>query len=164
MKKKITPNSVLESLDEIGDGYEINKIPFKKFWDDCYSGWTTELRYILSRYDEHLAEGDGEILDTTAWNKIWQVDASKSIGHISPQIEDKSWVHELGNLTMLTPGMNFSLKDKRPVDKAKKYLTVGIRGTALVGKTIEDRGRWGRRDVKERTKKIAEFVKEYWGD
>ena len=48
--------------------------------------------------------------------------------------------------------------------KNKKYLTVGIRGTAFIGETIKDKGRWGRREVKERTKKIAEFVKEHWGD
>ena len=163
--EKMTPDSVLHRLDKIGDGHKINKIIFKKkYWNDCYNGWTTELRYILSRYDEHLAESVGEILDTTAWSKIWQVDASKSIEHISPKSEGKSWVHEIGNLTMLTPGMNASLKNKHPVDKAEKYLTVGIRGTALIGKTIEDKGRWGRREVTARTKKIAEFVNEHWGD
>ena len=157
---------VLERLNEIGAGFEIESILSEKdFWDDCYDSWTTELRYILSRYDEHLAKLDGENLDKTAWSKIWQVDASKSIEHISPQSEGKSWVHELGNLTMLTPGMNSSLKDKNPVEKAEKYLTVGIRGTALIGKTINDNnGRWEYQDVKKRTEKIAKFVMEHWGD
>ena len=165
--KKIKPESALLRLELIGAEFNkelVDKLSKKRFWNECYPGWTTELRYILCRYDEHLAEDAGEELDETAWTKIWEMNASKSIEHISPQSKAKPWVHALGNLTMLAPGMNSSLKDKSPVCKAKKYGTVGIRGTALVGKTIEDRGQWGRKEVNERTKLIAKFVKEHWGD
>tara|TARA_R110000787_G_scaffold284415_1_gene398091 strand:- start:16499 stop:18154 length:1656 start_codon:yes stop_codon:yes gene_type:complete len=158
----LEPSSIQDRLDQIGKGFEIDAVlDHEDFWSNCYDGWATELRYVLFRYDEYLGQKDGENPD---WSKIWQTAASKSIEHISPQSKGKSWVHELGNLTMLPPGMNSSLKDTPPTQKAGKYQTVGVRGTAIVGKTIEKNDQWKRKDVQDRTNRIAAFVKEHWGD
>ncbi len=50
--------------------------------------------------------------------KIWIDDPSKSIEHIQPQSSEHYYVHHLGNLCMLPPGVNSSLKDKPTTEKA----------------------------------------------
>lgn len=158
----------LEVKDEIinlGDGFNLdNLLSQNNFWDKCYDGWTDELRYLLFRYDEFLAEQSGEKINEMQWEKIWSVDPSKSIEHIMPQSKKPKYVHHLGNLTMLPPSVNSSLKDKKPKDKAERYLSCGLKETKNVGDTIIDTGKWNRKLVIERAKKIEAFVRSEWSD
>ena len=134
------------------------------YWDNCYDGWAQELRYVLFRYEEHLAERRDENITAEQWEKIWIVNPSKSIEHIEPQSSDKDYIHYLGNLTMLTPNINSSLKDKPPLEKATVYKDLGLIHTSQVGREILDKQEWTRQDVLNRTELIAEFIKTEWGD
>ena len=147
----------------LGVDYEIDDVVDGRDWDECYNGWTEELRYLLFRYDEHLAKEAGEQINSAQWNKIWMIDASKSIEHIAPQSSEKRYIHHLGNLTMLPPGVNSSLKDKAPAKKADKYVECGLKETATVGKAIQGRSGWTEQDVHQRAERLQEFIRQEWG-
>jgi hypothetical protein len=121
----------------LGNGYSIDDALKEVDWSDCYEGWTEELRYLMFRYDEYLSKKAGEKLNIGQWSKIWEVDPSKSIEHIMPQSSEEHYIHHLGNLTMLPPGVNSSLKDKSPAEKAATYKQCGLRGTMAVARVIE---------------------------
>ena len=164
VREELDQDAILKGITRLGRDHKIENVVYEGIWTDCYDGWTEELRYLLYRYDEHLAKEAGEDVDTLPWNKIWEAEASKSIEHISPQSAGKDYMHELGNLTMLPPGINSRLRDRAPTLKTEAYLTAGIRATALVGKSIETNTHWRKSDVQKRTKAIAAFVVKEWGD
>lgn len=66
--------------------YKVDDVVDIRDWTQYYNGWTEELRYLLVRYDEHLAKEAGEQINSTQWNKIWAIDPSKSIEHIAPRV------------------------------------------------------------------------------
>lgn len=81
-----------------------------------------------------------------------------------PQSSDEAYIHNIGNLTMLPPGVNSSLKDRAPADKAVKYVECGMQSTMAVGRDIKQSRKWGKREVYARAAKIEAFVREEWGD
>ena len=166
VNKKLTPNKIETELNNLGKGYEIDNIINDDTWFDWYPSWKEETRYLLCRYEEHLAKQAGAAINHTEWNKIWEKDPSTSIEHILPQSTKKggNFIHHLGNLTMLPPGMNSALKDMPPTEKAVRYIeNSGHRQAIAVGKTIDRLGKWNSADIKARAKIIESFVKKEWG-
>lgn len=162
---KVPFEKVLEKLNQLGADYSLEELLKNEgFWDNCYEGWGEELRYLLYRYDEYLAAVDGEQINEVSWRRIWESEASESIEHIVPQRTRRKYTHHLGNLVILPRNVNSRLKDMPPKDKADAYIRNGIRGTAAVGVMIRDVGRWGKKEVKDRAKRIEEFVKVEWGN
>ena len=106
MQKKIDDKGVVKRLKEMGKNYSIGEVLEGIDWNESYENWTEEVRYLLFRYDEHLAQESGERLNEGQWNKIWAQDPSKSIEHITPRSSGFEYVHDIGNLTMLPPGVN----------------------------------------------------------
>lgn len=156
-------DKILSDLKALGQDYEIDDLlDDEDYWANCYEGWTEELRYLLFRYDEHLAKQAGETINASQWNKIWTVEPSKSIEHIVPQSAEPEFKHHLGNLILLPPGVNSSLQDDPPKDKANAYLDCGLRETMVVGKIIKETGTWTNKQAKKRAGRIEEFVKTEW--
>lgn len=147
---KIYPNSWISSDNE--------------YWDNCYEGWGEELRYILYRYDEHLAKEAGEKINHLQWEKIWVDKAEFSIEHIAPQSSGQSNIHDIGNLTMLPPKVNSALGAKSPSEKAQRYIESGLRGTIKVGSKIQSSPDWTETDVRHRRDEIVAFIKSEWAD
>lgn len=160
--RDLKPAEIRKALIALGADYKIDDVLNEFDGTDCYNGWTEELRYLLFRYDEHLAREEGEQINVTQWNKIWEIDPSKSIEHIAPQSSEKRYIHHLGNLTMLPPGVNSSLKDKAPAKKGDKYIECGIRETAAVGKAIQGRKGWTEQDVQKRAERLKAFIRQEW--
>ena len=73
------------------------------------------------------------------------------------------WVHAIGNLTMLPPNVNSSLKDQPPSKKAKRYVQTGMQATMAVGRAIDDGLKWNRKSMMKRTHEIEQFVRLEWG-
>jgi len=133
--KGATPDEIEAKLVLLGENFSLDDvIRGPNNWSNCYEGWSEELRYLLFRYDEHLAASMGFRFNESQWNRVWADDASRSIEHIQPQSTKVSYLHSLGNLTMLLPGVNSSLQDKPPVEKANTYLNTGLLATIAVGK------------------------------
>ena len=128
------------------------------------AGWQNQLRYVLNRYDEHLAKLAGQKLNESQWGKIWEQDAASSIEHIAPQSSGVEWMHHLGNLTMLPPGTNSSLKAKPPVEKIDVYRSCGLIATIHVGHQIHDAESWTEDMVLARAQSIEDFIRLEWAD
>lgn len=142
------------------------------FWSNRYDGWTEELRYLLFRYDEHLSAAAGMPMNVSEWNKIWTEDPARSVEHIQPQSSEVSYIHHIGNLTMLPPRVNSSLQDRPPIEKAAVYRACGLIATRAVGEDIENKpvadadsmDAWDEHDVIKRALDIDAFVRKEWAN
>jgi hypothetical protein len=166
----LSSSAILDQLKAIGKEFPIKKVITDLLNRDCYQGWTEQLRYLLFRYEEYLAEKAGQCLNESQWNRIWADEPSKSIEHIRPRSkgsEDSStkgiFVHRLGNLTMLPPGVNSKLQDKDPREKAATYNSCGLLLTIEVGKFVKA-ARWDRGAVEKREKRLVKWACSEWQD
>jgi Protein of unknown function (DUF1524) len=135
---------------------------------NCYEGWQPDLRYFLFRYEEHLAELRGQHFDNEQWNRIWADTPAKSIEHVWPQSKGDQFptatgvfVHRLGNLTLLPPGLNSKLGAKDPVDKKAEYVRTGL----FVAADIADRiPTWDRAAIEKREEELLAWAASEWAD
>lgn len=65
---------------------------------------------------------------------------------------------------MLQPGVNSSLKDKPPSQKASTYVACGLRATAAVGNQLSGGLVWDEAAVLARAAEIEKFVRQEWAD
>ncbi|OGW50631.1 MAG: hypothetical protein A2V62_11570 [Nitrospirae bacterium RBG_19FT_COMBO_58_9] len=159
----LSPEEILESLAKLGEIAPIEAAVKELMNTDCYSSWTEELRYFLFRHAEFLAKSMGQQLNNLQWNKIWQDEPSKSIEHIKPQSSEVAYIHRLGNLTILPPGVNSKLQDKDPRDKAKTYESCGLLDIVGVAKMI-GKGKWDRTAVERREQELIKWAMTEWAD
>ena len=165
MSENMLPDDIDKGLLSLGSDYDLDDIIAKRgYWSNCYESWAEELRYLLYRYEEHLAKSSGTSLNESQWNKIWTVDPSRTIEHIKPQSDKTKYIHSLGNLTLLPPGVNSKLQDKAPRKKAKAYRTSGLLITINIAELIDGGTTWNETAVRERTLEIEEFVRKEWGN
>jgi len=163
LKEKPNAEEIKGKIKALADGFDIDTIIDDETWEDWYGGYNEEVRYLLFRYEEHLARESGATMNESQWAKVWAADPARSIEHIMPQSSGKSYIHSLGNLTMLPPGVNSSLKDRPPSDKAAKYVECGMQSTLEIGHEIENGLKWDKKAVRARASKIEEFVRNEWG-
>ena len=133
---------------------------------NCYEGWEDELRYLLFRYEEHLAKKQGQAFGNEQWDRIWRASAAKSIEHILPQSrgsqeplenQDDVFVHRLGNLLLLPPGLNSALQDRKPSAKANDYRNTGLLIAVEVAQTIERDG-WTIKEIERREQELLDWI------
>jgi len=161
--------TITEELKKIGGDFPLKDVVRNLHNSDRYQGWSEQLRYFLFRYEEHLAAIAGQRLNESQWNKIWADEPSKSIEHIrarSKGSEDPStraiYVHRLGNLLMLPPGVNSKLQDKDPKDKAASYQSCGLLLAMEVGKLVRKK-KWDRSAVEKRERRLIRWALKEWG-
>ncbi len=169
---ELSGDDILEKIKELGVSYSIAALLNQPEDINWYEGWETELRYLLFRYEEHLAEQQGQMFDNEQWRRIWEDSPSRSIEHIFPQSKGSQvplkagqegiFVHRLGNLLLLEPGLNSTLGDKDPEVKAPCYRQTGLFSARDVAQMIEKRG-WGADQIKEREQRMIEWIREKWG-
>ncbi len=166
--KNLKAQEIISALETLGADYPIKTVVTSLRGRNCYRDWTEELRYLLYRYEEHIAAKHGQKINDSQWNKIWATEPANSIEHIQPQSKSnpvvkssKIFAHRLGNLTLLPPGLNSSLKDKDPKLKAERYLISGLMDTMSVGKNIADG--WNLAAIEAREKQILDWVETEWG-
>jgi Protein of unknown function DUF262/Protein of unknown function (DUF1524) len=126
---------------------------------NCYEGWEEELRYLMYRYEEDHAHGH---ITNEQWERIWEQSVAHSIEHIQPQSIAAPYVHFLGNLMLLPPGLNSTLNDKAPAEKTAAYRATGLHSATEVAHTIDNLG-WGAAQVEQREQRLLEWVRGTWG-
>ena len=168
--EKLSTDEIMSILSKIGAGYpcteeDLNRELGKK---DAYENSPTlsaeELRYFFYRYEEHLAKEAGQDLNNDQWNLIWAASVADSIEHIMPQSKGYSYIHWLGNLTMLRLRRNISLKDTPPKQKIQEYRDTMLRDAGDVAERISNDGKWNRKKVLEREKELLKWTAQEWGD
>ncbi len=171
-KQELNTDEILNRIAKLGTSHSIDEVlnqPENRNW---YEGWEEELRYLLFRYEEHLAEQQGRGFDNEHWNHIWEESASRSIEHILPQSKGSQeplqaeqegiYVHRLGNLMLLPPGINSKLGNREPEAKVNCYRDTGLLTAAEVALTIEESG-WGIGEIEEREQRLIKWIRETWG-
>jgi Protein of unknown function DUF262/Protein of unknown function (DUF1524) len=168
--ENLPAEEIINELKAIGQDFPIETVVGELQNKDCYQGWTEQLRYFFFRYEEYLAKEAGQVLNETQWNHIWADEPSKSVEHIYPQSKGSEnpatkgiFVHRLGNLTMLPPGVNSKLQDDSPKDKASTYNSCGLLGAIEVGKAIKTE-KWDRAAVEKREKRLIKWAASEWQD
>ena len=163
-KPDFSGSDIEDRLHNIGFDYTIDEVSDQLLNTDCYNGWEDELRYVLCRYEEHLAEQRGQTFDNEQWNRIWQESAANSIEHILPQSKGSQhsgqegiFVHRLGNLLLLPPRLNSTLGDKDPREKADDYRQTGLLSAGDVAKTICEHG-WDETQIEIREDEITDWI------
>ena len=156
----LSSSDISKRIRNIGARYNI------RIYSDCYTKWQEELRYLLWRYEEHLAESSGQTFSKKEWNQIWQESTTNSIEHILPQ--SKGWkigisIHSIGNLLLLPPRKNSELGDKDPKDKADAYLKTRLLIAEEVAKTIQNYG-WDENQIAIREEQLIEWIDDEYGD
>lgn len=165
VNRGISAKKVRARILEIGSDHPIDAaIKDLRKNNKWYTDWTDELRYLLFRYEEHLAKQLRKKVDNVHWELVWSKNASLSIEHISPQSEAPEDIkHTLGNLMLLPPGRNSQLGKKAPRDKAADYRETGFYHANEVADTLE-RSSWTKRACEQRESKILNWVREEWAD
>jgi hypothetical protein len=169
--EKLTAADILNALGKIGKDYPISQAVKMLGNSNCYDGWTEELRYFFYRYEEYIAEKQGQQLSDAEWNRIWEAEPSRSIEHIRPQSKGPwspttsgIYVHRLGNLVLLPPGVNSRLQDNEPKVKAKTYESCGLLAATELAKILKrNRGKWDRAIVERRERGLIRWASKEWG-
>lgn len=171
--KNITTTCIGDSIRKISEGKEhsIDWAIAQIENENCYEGWEDELRYLLFRYEEYISKNKGQNFSNEQWSRIWEDSAAKSIEHICPQSKGSIdrvepgkkgiFVHRIGNLVLLPPGLNSSLQDKDPIDKADFYIQTGLICATEVANIIKTAG-WEEQQVLDREANIIAWIKETW--
>ena len=170
INEKLKPDTIIDELKTLGsdEEYAISSVVKKLYNKDAYKDWSEELRYFLYRYEEHLADKGGQKINEGMWNRIWELDPSKSIEHIYPQSRGSDnpatngvYVHRLGNLVMLPPGVNSKLKDLLPSQKAETYAKQGLLQAIEVSRLIAKR-KWNREAIQKRERHMIRWATKEW--
>ena len=168
LRKKSPVETVAKEVHAIGDDYPIKDAVRELENTDCYQGWQEELRYFLFRYEEHLAHLNGQKYKNEQWQRIWEDSPSSSIEHIFPQskgVEErhrtKVFVHRLGNLVLLEPGLNSKLSNSDPQSKAAAYVGTGM---FVARDVVPHLKKWDRAAVEKRERQLIEWAQKEWGE
>ena len=160
----LSSDDISEKIRQIGADYTIDEVADQVCNTDCYNGWEAELRYVLCRYEEHLAKQRGQTFDNEQWNRIWQASAASSIEHILPKSRGSQsafgngiFVHRIGNLLLLPPRLNSTLGGKDPQEKADAYRQTGLLSAGDVAETIQSHG-WGEAEIENRENEIFDWI------
>lgn len=165
---KPSTKDVLAGIIVLGADHPIDKAIENLRDENCYNDWQTPLRYLLFRYEEHLAKQSGQKFANEQWTRIWESTAAESIEHVCPQSKGSDtktakgiFVHRLGNLTLLPPGLNSKLGAKDPDKKKAEYLKTGLAIAADVANRIPT---WDRAAVEKREEEILAWATTEWCD
>jgi Protein of unknown function DUF262/Protein of unknown function (DUF1524) len=155
---------MLTEIFDIGSAFTIDEAVKSIESQNSYEGWEVELRYLLFRYEEYLSEKMGVKIKNEHWKKIWEVNPSDSIEHISPQSSASYTIkHKLGNLMILPPKLNSQLRDASPKNKTDAYRKTGLLLASEVADLI-DKERWSKKTIGLRQSSLVNWIKSEWSD
>lgn len=161
---KLSVKEIYAEIGKIGLGFSIEDAINAIRNENCYESWESELRYLMYRYEEHLARQQNLNFSNEQWQKIWMVSPSESIEHIWARSNaPQDHMHRLGNLVLLPPKLNAKLQDKLPKDKVEFYHKTGLLIAGEVVDLIKKKG-WSLKVINEREQSILAWVRAEWAD
>lgn len=144
---------------------EISDIEAKK---DLYSERKNDLKYILIAIEKYL-NNDKKISDENDLNiehilpqdlKEWQKAINNKItNNYDNWDEIYSWLHTLGNLSIINKKDNSAISNKTFEEKQK---ILEERSYLKINKFIYEHNEWTVESIKKRAKQILEYIKEIW--
>ncbi len=174
-------SEIMESLRKLGEEFPIEEaVKVGLVGKDCYES-PSVCRYILWRYEEHLAQlsGKGATVDEQVRQMIWNERADDSIEHIFPQNPEQggAWdgkmrrgkgkvaavadhAGRIGNLILLPQALNEEARRKGFQEKKGIYEKNNLR---MVHEVLKS-GDWTLSQIDERESRIVTFALQAWGD
>ncbi|WP_404296958.1 DUF262 domain-containing protein [Halomonas sp.] len=173
-------SEIMSALRDIGSDYPIERAVEEELkGKDIYDGNQEVVRYLLWRYEEHLAKKAGvkAVVNEEIKAAIWQArSANESIEHVMPQNPEPggAWdgktdpdgryeliVNGIGNLILLPQAINSEAKIQGFI--AKKGVYRKSEGLRMVQEILvcDD---WSQKEIEEREKKLLEWVNSEWSD
>lgn len=164
VNEKLPVKTIHREIASIGEEFKIEDAVEWLRNRNCYDDWEVELRYVLFRYEEHLAKCQKMNFSNEQWQKIWMVSPSDSIEHIWPVSKAPAkQANRLGNLVLLPPKLNSKLQANDPLSKADSYRKTGLLIAIDVADMIEADG-WNKNAIEAREDAILEWAAQEWAD
>ena len=164
VNEKLTVAAIDAAIGEIGNAFTIEEAVAALRDANCYEGWENELRYVMFRHEEHLAQKQKLNFSNEQWEKIWMVSPAESIEHVwSKSKAPEKHRHRLGNLVLLPPKLNSKLQASDPKDKADAYRKTGLLIAGEVADRIESGG-WKAKAIEEREATLLAWATTEWAD
>jgi hypothetical protein len=164
INEKLSAGDIDSAIGEIGREFSIDDAVQALRVANCYEGWENELRYLMFRYEEHLAKKQKLNFSNEQWEKIWMGSPSESIEHIRPKsTAGEKHRHRLGNLVLLPPKLNSKLQDDDPKDKANAYRQTGLLIAGEVAEMIDSVG-WKPKSIEAREEALLSWAGVEWAD
>jgi hypothetical protein len=160
INESLSASEVMDDLEAIGTDYPINEIVEELRVADWYSTRKDEVRYFLWKYEEYLAKENGQNFTNEQWDRIWKRSPAETIEHILPQSTGRDYVHWLGNLLLLPPGLNSKLGARGPKSKAEEYRKTGL---LIADDVASYSGKWSKQKIVERGDRLLEWATQCWG-
>jgi hypothetical protein len=146
---------------------------FRRFLEGTYH-YDNRTRYMLWKYENHLRASKHGVHHLSLQEYLNETEGHNldgSIEHIMPknpatlvhtEAYIRDYLHNLGNLVLMTRGRNSSVNNKLPIEKANslEYSTPYLSQQAVL-KTIRERG-WSEAEITERKKLIVDFALKNW--
>lgn len=154
---------IIAALKQLGSDYPITDAVEELINTDCYSDWQENLRYLLFRYEEHLAKEKGQSFDNEQWERIWMSSPSDTIEHIWPQSKAPAkQMHRLGNLLLLPPQLNSKLGARAPKKKTQDYRDTGLLIAQQVANSLSKP--WNNAAIDKRERMLLKWARQQWAD
>jgi hypothetical protein len=160
----------------------ISQQGFKDYWD--FNGeirrflegsyhYDKRTRYLLWKFENALRSeerGEHPLLLQEYLNETEGQNLDGSLEHIMPKDPEtlvhteefkRDFLHNLGNLVLMTKGRNSSLKNKLPPEKAMELRRTSYLTQQAVVETINAEG-WGEAQIAARKQVIVDFAMRHW--
>jgi len=171
-------SEIISEVRKIGSDYKINDAIDEGLRNkNAYDGNQDVIRYILWRYEEHLAKKAGNaIINEEHRKEIWEArKANETVEHILPQCPEDggAWegkfdpdkkmiiINSIGNLLLLPQKLNSDVGRKG--FQAKKEIYKKSEGLRIVQEVLNCDD-WSQHEIKEREEKILNWITEEWQD
>ena len=165
INNRLPVSEIISEIKTIGSDFSIKYAVDALRDENCYEGWEVELRYFMFRYEEYLSKKNGMKFSNEQWEKIWMASSSDSIEHIFPQSKSPAGLkHRLGNLVLLPPNLNSSLKDKDATDKAGDYIETGLLAAGRVATIINKNNKWKKSEIETWENELLKWAEVEWAD
>lgn len=172
-KNQITKDEAIKEIKLIADKFTIDDAITEIMGEDWYGSYDNDVKYLLYRYEEYLANERGEEISEEIWEKIWNATPANTIEHIHPKTYTEKWkgkignnqdeidlyVNRIGNLVLLPPGINSRAGQKVFSEKKKIYNSYHL---LMLDKIIEVDD-WNKETIDSREEELLDFVKKMWG-
>lgn len=177
-----THTEILAALQEIGAKCPIDRGVTQGLANrDCYGDDVDLCRYVLWRYEEHLATaaGAGATPDPAERTAIWQRTANDTVEHIFPQAGESAagWrnqmrngngpaepvadhVGRIGNLILLPKALNSQARTRPFAEKKQLYTRHNLRSVL----EVLEKEQWTLREIEEREQRILDWARRRWAD
>jgi hypothetical protein len=179
-QRSLSPSDIKDAIEALGKDYPVKEAVRHLTGADWYNRREDDLRYLLYRYEEHLATAadkdkkDYTIHEEERWMRIWEATPAATIEHVYPQQPGNGWpalkkdqidryVNRLGNLILLPPGVNSAALNKSFSKKKTIYQKDPALLPRFVVADVLPKRSWHIREIRERESRLLVWIEQTWG-